>query len=136
MSVYANIQRLLDQQLKLVPSNPYVSWPNAEIRPGNSALNQFVQPNLLLASTELHTLKDHERIPGIYQIDIYGKLNRGVRQILTLADETKEHYEATRKLTQGDTTVFIQNISLGPYERQEAWFKTFVEVNFICYNDR
>ena len=136
MSVFANIHRVLDEQLKATPGSPYVTWPNAEVRPGNSSLSQFVQPTLLLASTELHTLKDHERVPGIYQVDIYGKLNRGVRQTLTLADEIKSHFEATRKLTQGDTTVFIQGINLGPAERQDAWWKVFVEINFICYNDR
>lgn len=136
MGVFANIQRVLDERLKTVPSNPYISWPNAEVRPGNAALTQYVRPSLILASTELHTLKDHERIPGIYQIDIFGQLNRGVRQVYTIADEIKEHFETTRSLSQGDTTVLIQSISMGQAERQEAWYRVFVEVNFICYNDR
>lgn len=135
MGVFANIHRVLDTQLKNVSSNPFVSWPNAEVRPGNSALSQYVRPTLLLSNTELYTLNNHERIPGIYQIDIYGQLNRGIGSVFTLADEIKEHFEATRELKQDSTTVMIQSVSMGPALKEEAWFRVFLEINFICYNE-
>lgn len=134
MAVFANIQRLLDTRLKSLPSSPFIAWPNAEVRPGNSALTEYVRPSLLLASTELHTVNDRQRIPGIYQVDIYGQLNRGVRSTYALADEIKEHFEDDRDLTQDSTLLLIQNISMGPAEREESWYKVVVEINFICYD--
>ena len=136
MGVFANIQRLLDERLKLTPTSPFISWPNAEVRPGNAALTQYVRPTLILASTELYTLNDRERIPGIYQVDVYGQLNRGVAQIYTIADDIKEHFETTRVLELDDTLVLIQSISMGQPAREDSWFKVFVEINFICYNNR
>lgn len=135
MSVFANIQRVLDSKLKTVPSSPFISWPNAETRPGNTTLTQYIKPTLLLASTELYTLNDYERIPGIYQVDIYGKLNRGVQQVYSIADEIKEHFEGSRLLVQDDTLVMIQGISMGPALREDSWYRVFVEINFICFNN-
>lgn len=135
MGVFANTQRLLDEKLKLTPSNPFVAWPNAEVRPGNAQLTQYIRPTMLLASTELNTLDGADTIPGIYQIDIYGKLNRGVGQVYSLADEIKEHFSVTRRLERDSTVVMIQAISMGQAVREEAWFKVFLEVNFIVYHN-
>lgn len=134
MSVFANIQRLLDDRLKIVSGIPFISWPNAETRPGNAALTQYVRPSLILAGTSLYTLNDYERIPGIYQIDIYSQLNRGVAATYSVADGIKTHFEASRRLTVSNTIVLIQGISLGSCLREDSWYRGYVEVNFICYN--
>lgn len=141
MSVFANIQRLLDTQLKTLPSSPFISWPNAETRPGNAALTQYVKPTLILGKSELNTLSGADRIPGIYQIDVYGQLNRGVRQVYMLADEIKEYFTTTRNLVQGETNVKILTVDLRPSEdrgtnnKTDAWFKIIVDINFICFNN-
>lgn len=135
MGVFADIQRVLDEKLKSMAGVPFISWPNAEVRPGNSALAQYIRPSLLLADTELHTLNDYERIPGIYQIDIYGQLNRGVQQVYSIADDLKNHFESDRTLVIDDTIVLIQGISMGPALREDSWYRVFIEVNFICYNN-
>jgi len=135
MATFANIQRVLDERLKTMPGVPFISWPNAEVRPGNAALTQYVRPSLLLANTELYTLNDYERIPGIYQIDIYGQLNRGVQQVYSIADSLKDHFESNRALVQGSSLVFIQGINMGQAVREDKWFRVFVEVNFMCFNN-
>ena len=136
MSVFANIQRLLDERLKSMASVPFISWPNAETRPGNSALTQYVKPSLLLGNSDLYTLNSYERIPGVYQVDIYGQLNRGVQQVNSIADDIKEHFEANRRLEINGTVVMIQAISMGPALREDSWFRVYVEINFICFNER
>jgi len=135
MSVFANTQRLLDERLKLTASSPFISWPNAEFRPGNAAIRQYIRPSLLLGKTDLYTLNDHERIPGIYQVDIYGELNRGVSRVYSLADEIKLQFESERRLQLNNTIVLIQNISMGPALREDNLFRVYVEINFICFNN-
>jgi hypothetical protein len=135
MSVFANIQRLLDEKLKSMAGVPFISWPNAETKPGNAALVQYLKPTLLLGDTQMYTLNDYERIPGIYQIDIYGQLNRGVQQVHSIADEIKTHFEANRQLEINGTMVLIQNINMGPSLREDSWYRGYVEVNFICFNN-
>lgn len=135
MSVFANIQRLLDERLKALAGGPFISWPNAEVKPGNAALTKYIKPTLLLGNTDLYTLNDYERIPGIYQIDIYGQLNRGVQEVHSIADDLKDHFDAMRKLEIGNTIVFIQNVNMGPSIREDSWYRVFIEVHFICFNN-
>jgi hypothetical protein len=132
---FLKIQKLLDSRLKLSPSSPFIAWPNTDVKPGNASLTTYVRPTLLLANTELHTLNDYERIPGVYQIDIYGQLNKGIAQTYSLADEIKNHFYANRTLVQDDTIVLIQAVSLTSTNRDEAWWKAVLEVSFICYNN-
>lgn len=132
MGVFANIQKVLDVRLKALPSNPYIAWPNTQFKPANYLY--YVRPTLLMGRTELYTLNDHEQIPGIYQINIATQLNRGVQQAYSLADEIKSHFESDRELTEGNTIVLIQGISIGQAEAQDAWWRTFVEVSFLTYN--
>jgi hypothetical protein len=131
---FANIQRALDDKLKTAASNPYIVWPNAEVRPGNAALSSYVRPTLLLANTDLYTLNDYERIPGIYQVDIYGQLNRGVQAVYSLADEIKTLFEDSRRLTVSSTIVLIQGIGIGQASREDAWYRVSLNINFICFN--
>lgn len=135
MGVFANIQRVLDEKIKTAPSNTYISWPNTNVKPGNAQLTQYIRPTMLLAATDVYTLNDYERIPGIYQIDVFGQTNRGVGQVYNIADEIKTHFESSRTLIQDGTVVLIKGISMRQAEREDAWFKVIVEVNFICYNN-
>jgi hypothetical protein len=135
MSVFANIQKLLDERLKMMAGVPYISWPNAETKPGNSALVRYIKPTLLMGDSQLYTLNDYEQIPGIYQIDIYVQLNRGVQEMHSIADGLKEHFEAVRKLETGSTIVYIQSINRGSSLREDSWYKGFIEINFMGFNN-
>lgn len=135
MGAFANIQRLLDERLKNVPAVPFISWPNAETRPGNSALTQYVRPTLLLSDVDLYTLNSYEKIPGIYQVDIYGQLNRGVAQTYSTADAIKEYFNASRSLSYSNVVVLIQGISMRQAAREDSWYRVTLEINFICFND-
>lgn len=132
MGVLANIQKVLDVRLKSLPSNPYISWPNTKFTPVNQT--SYIRPTLLLGRTDLYTLNDYERIPGIYQVDILGQLNRGVQTVYTIADEIKTHFESDRNLSEGNTLVKIQGISFGQAEVQDAWYRVFVEISFLTFN--
>lgn len=132
MGVFSNIQRSLDTHLNLLVNRPYVAWPNTKFTPvGDSS---YIRPTLLPANSSLATLNDNHRNPGIYQVDIFVPLEKGLNSALTLADDIKAHFETSRQLTAGTDTVFIQNVSLGQLERQDAWFRVYIEINYICYS--
>lgn len=132
MGVFSNIQRALDTHLNSLTDRPYVAWPNAKATPLNGS--SYIRPTLLPANSDLYTLNDVNMNPGIYQIDIYAPLEKGLNSALTLADAIKDHFESNRRLTAGGDTVFIQNISLGSAERQDAWYRVFLEINYVCYS--
>ncbi len=132
MGVFSNIQRALDTRLNTLANRPYVAWPNTKFVPTENT--SFIRPTLLPASSELLTLNDNHRNPGIYQIDIFVPLEKGMNSALTLADDIKEHFETERRLTAGVNTIFITAVSFGNIERQDAWLRAYLEVNYSCYS--
>lgn len=129
---FANIQKALDIKLKALPSCPYISWPNTQFKPANN--NLYIRPTLLMSKTDLYTLNTYNRFPGIYQIDVFGQLNRGVQQVYSMADEIKSHFETDKTLIEDDTILLIQEISLGAGTREEAWYHIYVQINFLAFN--
>ncbi len=132
MGVFSNIQRALDTHLNILANRPYIAWPNTKYEPINGST--YMRPTVLSANSTLQTLNDVHRNPGIYQIDIFVPLEKGLNSALSLVDDIKDHFESDRTLTAGGDTVMIQNITLGQLERQEAWFRVYLEVNYICYS--
>lgn len=133
MAVFANIQKVLDTRLKALPSNPSIAWPNVKFIPGNASY--YVRPTLIMSSTDVYTLDDYNRLPGIYQVDIFGQLNRGIQQVYSVADEIKSHFDTEKRLSEGSTVLHVNGIRLSQGERDEAWFKVFVEINFTAYGN-
>lgn len=133
MAVYANIAKILDTRLKLLGSAPSIAWPNTKFVPGNLAL--YVRPTLMLGSTDIYTLNDRNRIPGIYQIDIFGQSNRGIQTVFAVADELKNHFDEVKEMSEGSTIVHIHGISLHEGQRDEAWYSVYVQVNFEAFGN-
>ena len=128
---FANIEIALQTQLASAVTVP-IYWPNTEQAPQLAA--SYVRPTLLPAGTELYTLSSFKKFKGIYQVDIYVPLNIGSRTAYQLADAIKTSFEGNRTLTANGQNVLIQAVSMGKTERQDAWFHTFVEINYLSYN--
>jgi hypothetical protein len=132
MGVFSNIQRALDTQLATLSGLPAVAWPNAKYVPVIGTT--FIRPTVLPASSSLYTLNEVRHNPGIYQVDIFTEVEKGLNASLTLADSIKALFETDRRLTAGSDTIFIKQVSLGKGERQDAWNHIYVEINFECYS--
>jgi len=131
VGTFSNIQRALDTHLNTLSNRPYVAWPNTKFKPQENA--SFIRPTMLAARSDILTLDDVHLNPGIYQVDVYVPLEKGVNAALTIIDDIKDHFEANRILNSGGTSVFIQSISLGQLQREEAWFRAYLEINYSCY---
>lgn len=132
MAVLGNIQAALDTRLNSLSNRPFIAWPNTKYVPAENV--SYIRPTLLPAASQLYTITDNHRNSGIYQIDIFTALEKGMAPALTLADNIKVHFEANRTLTSGSDQVLIQAVSMGIPERQDAWFRVYLEVNYICYS--
>lgn len=132
MGVFSNIQRALDTKLNTLANRPFIAWPNTKYAPTENTA--FIRPTLLPVSSDLYTLNNEHRNPGIYQIDVFVPLEKGLNSALSLIDDIAEHFSSDRRLSAGTDTVFIQNISISPAERQEAWLRIYIEINYVCYS--
>lgn len=128
MSVFNNIQNALNAKLSAISGVPTIFWPNSIKEPIRG--QNFVRPSLLPASSELYTLNNGNYHTGIYQIDIFVKLNNGTSEALLIADAIRDGFNRQR-LNSSGTTVFIQNISMSQAERSEAWWRVYLEVNYL-----
>lgn len=132
MGVFSNIQRALDTRLNELADRPFIAWPNTKFNPTNGS--SYIRPTLMPAKSELYTINSVNMNPGIYQIDVYVPLEKGLNSALSLVDAIKDHFETDRSLVAGSDTVYIQNITLGDSERQDAWFRVYLEINYVCYS--
>ena len=128
---FVNIEIALQTQLSQAVTVP-IYYPNMEQAPQLAA--SYVRPTLLPAANELYTLNNQKRFKGIYQVDIYVPLNIGFRTAYQIADAIKTSFEGNRILNANGQNVLIQAVSMGKSQRQDAWFTTFVEINYLSYN--
>lgn len=131
MSVFINIENALNTKLATLSGSPAVQWPNTRYQPSENT--PFLRPTILPAATVLDTLAGTEEHKGIYQIDVFVPLEKGISAVNTLLDSIATLFRASKTLAATDI-VFIQSISRGKAERQESWYVSFVQINYICYS--
>lgn len=129
--VFSDIESSLNSRLSSAPGLPAVQWPNVKYQPKENIT--FVRPTILPATTELYRVNDGSLHRGIYQVDVFAPLEKGTKDLNEVLDSIEEHFRASRSLTSGTHTVFIQAIGRGIAQRQESWYVSFVEINYICY---
>ncbi len=131
MGVFSNIEIALNTRLATLSPLPVVAWPNMAFKPVENTL--FLRPTLLPVGSSLNQLNGQERHKGIYQVDIFVPLEKGVLVLNNLLDSVKSLFSSNRTLSATDI-VYIQEVGIGRAQRQEAWFVGFVEIHYLCYS--
>jgi len=132
MGVFTNIETALHTRLATLSGLPSVAWPNVAFRPTENTT--FLRPTMLVDPAKLSMLNGTQMHTGIYQIDIYIPLEKGTSALLTLLDSIESIFAASKTMTSGTDTIFVQAISRGPSTRQESWYVGILEVNYLCYS--
>ncbi len=131
MGVFSNIEIALNTRLATLSGLPAVAWPNIEFKPVENTL--FLRPTMLPVGSKLHQLNGLERHEGIYQVDIYAPLEKGVLVVNNLLDSIKSLFSSNKTLVATDT-IFIQEVGVGKTQRQESWYVGMVEIHYLCYS--
>jgi hypothetical protein len=131
MGVFTNIEAALHTRLATLSGSPAVAWPNTHYQPTENTT--YIRPTILPANTILNTLAGMEEHKGIYQVDVYVPLEKGVSALNTLLDSIQSLFKSSKTLTATDI-IFIQAVSRSPAVRDESWYVGFVEINYICYS--
>ena len=131
MGVFSNIEIALNTRLATLSPLPVIAWQNMAFIPKENIL--FLRPTVMPVGSSLNQLNGVERHLGIYQVDVYVPLEKGVLVVNNLLDSIKSLFSSNKTLTATDT-VFIQEVSLGRAQRQESWYVGFVEIHYLCYS--
>lgn len=131
MAVFTNINAALNTKLNTLSPKPTIVWPNTK-EPAN--LNTtYIRPTLLPSTTILHELDGRQKHQGVYQIDVFVQLQKGISELNTQLDNIFTLFK-NATLVAGSDTIFVQAIGQGLARREEAWFHGMIEINYICYS--
>lgn len=133
MGVTADTQIALETRLSTVsglPSN--VAYQNTGYEP--TIGTEWVRPTLLRAPSSMVDLSGLQAFPGVFQIDVMVPTDAGSNRLNTLLDAIYDHFKAARELSEGDTVVNVQEITVLPSQRFESYYMGSIEVNYICYS--
>lgn len=131
MGVFTNIEAALHTRLATLSGSPVVQWPNVHYQPTENTT--FLRPTVLPAATKLECFSGSEVHAGIYQVDVFVPLEKGVSALNTLLDSIESLFKSNKVLTATDV-VWVQAVGRGRAQRQESWYVGFVEVNYLCYS--
>jgi hypothetical protein len=131
MGVFTNIETALHTRLATLTSSPPVQWPNTRYKPTENTT--FIRPTILPSATTLETLAGMEQHIGIYQVDVFVPLEKGISTLDSWLDAIQSLFKSNKTLTATDV-IFIQAVSRSQAQRQDSWYVGFVEINYICYS--
>lgn len=131
MGVFSNIEIALNTRLATLSNLPVVAWPNTSFKPVENVL--FIRPTILPVGASLNQLNGTELHKGIYQVDVYVPVEKGVLVLNNLLDSIKSLFSSNKTLVATDT-IFIQEVGIGKAQRQESWFVGMVEIHYLCYS--
>lgn len=126
--INTTLQTILDSRLQSAGLGVDIVFNNMQYQPTNG--NAWIRPTLLPAKTTTFTLDTTYRHQGIYQIDIYVPSNSGMKQLYDLLDFVTAAYKSNISLA---ANMFVQDISRGRSERQDAWFTSFIQIDYLYY---
>jgi hypothetical protein len=132
MGVYTDIEAALNSRLNSLASHPPIAWPNVRYNPSEGTT--YLRPTVLPAQSGEATLDGHTIERGIYQIDIYVPLEKGISTITTWMDNIRSHFPIGTNLTAGSSIIFIKNPRRSEFTREENWFSGYISFNYICYS--
>ncbi len=133
MSVFLNMEAALQKKLDSIAGHPKIQWENDDsYQP--AAEVRFWRPTNLPIRAELATAGALQKHQGIYQVDVFVECEQGIGQLMQDLDQIYETFNTTSSLVFNDTSVNILSIGRGRAEREESWFKGFIEIYYMCYS--
>lgn len=130
MGTISNIENALNGRLAELSNSPPVSWPNMKYIPVEG--RTFLRPTVIPGTANLESFSGSESHKGIYQIDIFCPLEKGVYESNNWIDSIRSLFKNSRRITVGTDVVFILNITIGPSQREQEWLHSIVEVHYQC----
>ncbi len=131
MGVYTDIYAALNTRLNSLTSHPPIAWPNTKYVPILGTT--YLRPTLLPAETILSSLARGQTHKGIYQVDVFVPLEKGINTLTTWLDAIESHFAAQDILTSGSTKVYIHQTGMGDLEREDSWFHGYISINYLVY---
>lgn len=133
MAILSNIHIALDSRLNTLMDKPAIAWPNTDYKP--IVGTPFMRPTLLPAASSRYTLNNGDKHQGIYQVDIFVPLDKGLQTLLDYTDALRDHFRDQTLTAGGGDKIYITVVSIANYSRVDSWMQGIVEVNYMAIEE-
>ena len=133
MSTHSDIINALNKRLSQCVGIPTIQWQNTA---NNDDISQDqIRQTLIPSATNRATVDGGMAFSGVYQIDLFCRLNKGIKIMNDYVDNIIDHFLAIKTLTNNSTTIYILTASPGPQFRDENCWKGSVDITYSCYTN-
>lgn len=132
MSFFKFVQNAFDSKLSQAGNGIDIAWENFSFKP--SINEPWLRPTLLMARSDMSDLDGTQGNSGIYQVDVYFPLQRGVLSLLTKLDEIYDLFKESKTLISQDVQIILRAVSRKSSVIEESWYKGSIEIAFNFYN--
>lgn len=133
MSIFLEMESALQKRLDSIAGHPTIHWENDDLYEP-IAETRYWRPTNLPIRSELATAGALQKHQGIYQVDVFVEAEQGIGQLMTDLDLIYEAFNTTESLVVNETKVNILSVGRGKAERDESWFKGYIEIYYMCYS--
>lgn len=133
MSVFFDIEVALQNTLDSIVAHPKIQWEN-DINYRPTIGTRYWRPTNIPTRGELVTTGMLQKHFGIYQVDVFVPMENGISQLMNDLDDIYRTFNNVVSLYEGQTRVDILNIGRGKAERDNSWYKCYIEIYYMCYS--
>ena len=133
-NIYKDIRSALESRLSSITDVPSIAYENVSFSPTTG--QKYLEVKFLPTTRRpaVRGTSTQQRYDGVFLINCYAPEGEGPASADTLANNVMDAFEATTKLTQNSTTVFLDYA-----ERQQGfvdspWYFIPVEIGWYAYN--
>lgn len=125
---HREIHSALSQHLNSVNNLPAIYWRGVE----NSTTKDtpFIVPTFVPFASQMAEYGREHSNTGIFQVAIYYPLGQGIGPVYEVADSIYRHFNDYSSIREGATEVYIENISIGEVEKDGAWHRCSVNIEY------
>ncbi len=128
---FKDIKLTLDTKLSALSGDRVIAWENIDFVPSVNV--PYIRPFVLSAPTLGASVDGWSMFSGIYQIDIYYPVNKGVASILQCVDDIYNHFKSDPVLSSHGVEVYIRQISSPGLTNENGYCRGTVQINYECW---
>ena len=133
MGVFKNMEIALGSKLDTISGKPAIHWENGQVYIPVVG-TRFWRPTNLPAGSQLMTASAVQKHIGIYQVDVFVPVEKGLSVLMADLDSIYSAYNTVLSLAGGSHNVDILGVGRGRVTREDAWLRGFISIEYMCYS--
>lgn len=129
-----DIRSVFETELNSITGLPPIGWENVNFSPSTSV--GYLEPRLVPTRREpaVRGINPQLLYQGYYLIEVFTPSGYGPNKADTYASTLIDHFEVTKDISRGGTTVSIRYAERDLGIKEDAFYKVPVRIGYYTYN--